>query len=126
VAHSVGKCQPHEHQCDIHLNKVWKTVSHGAQQNGLDFVQRVAYVMAFTVYILHSRVCDKYYTGQTTDFVNRLGEHNSGQTKSIKRCVPWQLVWQTEVTSRGEAMKLENKIKKRGAARFIVDWNRAR
>jgi putative endonuclease len=77
----------------------------------------------FKVYIIHSISCNKYYTGHTQDLDNRLNEHNSGETKSIQRCSPWKLVWQQEVESRGEAMILENKIKKRGAGRFLRDLN---
>jgi putative endonuclease len=77
----------------------------------------------YTVYILYSAACDKFYTGHTQDIANRLMKHNLGETKSIKICKPWRLVWQTEVETRGEAMKIENKIKKRGAKRFLQDLN---
>ncbi|MBL7860738.1 MAG: GIY-YIG nuclease family protein [Cyclobacteriaceae bacterium] len=40
------------------------------------------------VYILYSESCKKFYTGQTQDFDYRLIEHNSGETKSIKPCIP--------------------------------------
>jgi putative endonuclease len=73
----------------------------------------------FRVYIIHSISCNKYYTGHTQDLDNRLNEHNSEETKSIQGCSPWILVWQREVESRGEA----NKIKKRGAGRFLRDLN---
>ena len=37
----------------------------------------------FTVYILFSKSTQKFYTGQTKDFENRIVEHNLGETKSI-------------------------------------------
>ena len=77
----------------------------------------------FKVYILHSASCNKFYSGHTQDIENRLTEHNLGETKSIKNCKPWTLVWHTEVQARGEAMIIENKIKKRGARRFLQDLN---
>jgi putative endonuclease len=77
--------------------------------------------MMFTIYILFSKTCDKFYTGQTQDLANRLTEHNLGETRSIKGCSPWILVWKKEVESRSEAMALEKKIKKRGASRFLTD-----
>ena len=77
--------------------------------------------MSFFVYILYSKSCDKFYTGQTQDLNNRLTEHNTGETKSIKSCVPWTLVWKKELQSRAEAMQIEKKIKARGAARFLND-----
>jgi putative endonuclease len=77
----------------------------------------------FKVYILFSKGCKKFYTGHTQDLANRLSEHNLGETKSIKSCSPWILVWKREIETRGEAMILENKIKKRGAGRFLTDLN---
>ena len=38
----------------------------------------------FIVYILYSETTQKYYTGQTQDIENRMLEHNSGETTSIK------------------------------------------
>ncbi|MFM2386376.1 MAG: hypothetical protein RL660_1133 [Bacteroidota bacterium] len=73
----------------------------------------------FTVYILYSETSEKYYTGQTQDFDNRIREHNSGETKSIKSGIPWSLIWKQEVATRVEAVKLEKKIKMHGAKRFL-------
>ena len=80
--------------------------------------------MKFTVYILFSESTLKYYSGHTQDLVNRLTEHNSGETISIKNGIPWRVMWTSELSSRAEAMKLEMKIKKRGAKRFIQDLSR--
>ncbi|MBS1680070.1 MAG: GIY-YIG nuclease family protein [Bacteroidetes bacterium] len=80
--------------------------------------------MPHTVYILFSKKIGKYYTGQTNNFQNRLAEHNAGETRSIKNGTPWELAWKTELPSRSEAVKLENKIKKRGAKRFLDDLSR--
>jgi putative endonuclease len=77
--------------------------------------------MYYTVYILYSDRCKKFYSGQSENLANRLLEHNNGETKSIKMCVPWTLVWSQQVATRSEAMALEKKIKSRGAARFLKD-----
>ncbi|MDH4092941.1 MAG: GIY-YIG nuclease family protein [Cyclobacteriaceae bacterium] len=77
--------------------------------------------MRHCVYILFSVSCYKFYTGQTQDFDNRLAEHNRGETPSIKSCIPWKLVWLKEVETRVEALKLEKKIKSRGANRFLIE-----
>jgi putative endonuclease len=79
------------------------------------------FVMCYTVYILHSNTCKKFYTGHTDNFANRFVEHNNGETKSIRMCVPWRLIWSLECATRSEAMILEKKIKSRGAARFLMD-----
>ena len=75
----------------------------------------------FAVYILFSESCRKYYTGHTQDIVNRLVEHNHGETKSIRLCVPWTIRWSKVVETRSEAMKIEGVIKKRGASRYLLD-----
>ncbi len=73
----------------------------------------------FIVYILFSDSSQKYYTGQTQNIENRLLEHNSGETPSIKHGIPWKLVWFAQVESRKEAKALEKKIKNKGAMRLI-------
>jgi putative endonuclease len=73
----------------------------------------------FVVYIIYSRSLQKYYTGQTNDIENRLFRHNAGHEKYSKVGIPWELVWKQEVDTRSEAMILENRIKKRGAERYI-------
>jgi len=78
----------------------------------------------FTVYILFSNSIQKYYTGSTQDLQNRLLEHNSAETKSIRNGTPWEVIWQKQLPTRAEAMNLESKIKKRGAKRFIEDQSR--
>ena len=77
--------------------------------------------MTYCVYILYSKSTNRYYSGQTQDLQNRLAEHNSGETVSIRNGIPWEVMWSKEMSSRSDAVKLERQIKKRGAARFIVD-----
>jgi putative endonuclease len=77
--------------------------------------------MNFVVYILFSESTKKYYTGQTQNLENRLIEHNGGETSSIKSGIPWMVVWSKACVTRSEAMKLEKKIKSRGAVRFLRD-----
>ncbi|MBX2963425.1 MAG: GIY-YIG nuclease family protein [Cyclobacteriaceae bacterium] len=80
--------------------------------------------MGFVVYILFSERTQKYYTGQTQNLENRLFEHNNGETSSINGGIPWELVWSIPCSSRSEAVRLETKIKKRGAKRFLDDLSR--
>ena len=77
--------------------------------------------MSYFVYIIFSASYNKYYTGHTQDLDNRLLEHNSGEGNFTSKCSPWILVWSTPCPTRSDAMKLENKIKKRGAKRFLQD-----
>ena len=73
------------------------------------------------VYILHSSSLNKYYIGQTQDMKERLIRHNSGREKYTKAGTPWNLAWFTKCDTRSDAMKLEKKIKGRGASRFLID-----
>ena len=73
------------------------------------------------VYILHSASTERYYTGHTSDLDRRLREHNAGVTPSNRGGMPWSIVWKSEGMSRGEAMKLERRIKTRGAGRYLED-----
>ena len=75
----------------------------------------------FHTYILYSKSIQQFYTGQTADLQNRLHEHNSGETKSIAKGIPWILVWSVACGTRSEAMQWEKKIKSRGAKRFLLD-----
>ena len=73
------------------------------------------------VYILYSKSLEKYYTGQTNNLKDRLHRHNSGWQKHTKKGKPWKLVWSRSCKNREEAVKLESKIKKRGAKRYLAD-----
>lgn len=42
----------------------------------------------FFVYVIYSKKTDSYYCGQTSNLVNRILEHNSRETKSIKKGIP--------------------------------------
>ena len=58
----------------------------------------------FSVYILYSEITQKYYTGQTQNFENRIIEHNAGETKSIKNGIVWKVIWTAELQTRKEAV----------------------
>ncbi len=77
--------------------------------------------MNYFVYILYSQQRSKYYVGQTHNIEKRLERHNKGFVPSTKSGLPWELTLSLEVKNRSEAMKLELKIKKRGAKRFLKD-----
>jgi putative endonuclease len=78
-------------------------------------------MQSFHTYILFSNCKNKFYIGSTNDIQRRLVEHNSGQTQSTKFGIPWNLVFSKEFSSKSEAIRLEIKIKKKGAKRFLDD-----
>jgi putative endonuclease len=75
----------------------------------------------FIVDMLYSRSLGKHYVGQTSDLNSRLQRHNAGLVKSTKSGVPWEVKCSFEVASRSEAVLLEQRIKKRGAKRYLDD-----
>ncbi|GAA3737085.1 hypothetical protein GCM10022422_20460 [Flavobacterium ginsengisoli] len=77
----------------------------------------------FFVYILYSATKEKFYIGQTNDIDDRLRRHNSGQSLSTKNGTPWKIIYTIQLNTRSEAVTLEDKIKKRGAKRYLQDIN---
>ena len=77
--------------------------------------------MSYIVYILFSESSGRYYIGHTQNIGIRLFQHNTGQGNFTSKYGPWNMVWSKTMGSRSEAMKLESKIKKRGARRFLKD-----
>ena len=71
------------------------------------------------MYILFSESLQQYYIGSTQDLTKRLNDHNSGWSKHTSKGTPWILVYSEAFTTRTEALRKENIIKKRGAKRFL-------
>ncbi len=61
--------------------------------------------MPFYVYILQSKVKDRYYVGYCADIETRLYKHNCGSTPSTKPYRPWKLVYSEEYASKTDALK---------------------
>ena len=78
-------------------------------------------LIMYITYILHSFKLDRFYTGQTDNLIHRLEEHNRGKDHFTAKGTPWKLIFTQEFNSRGDALKLEKYIKKRGAKRFLND-----
>jgi putative endonuclease len=68
---------------------------------------------AYRVYVLQN-LAGQFYIGVTADVTRRLAEHNAGISRWTKGKGPWRLVWQSEVSSLGDARKLENRLKRQG------------
>jgi len=75
------------------------------------------------VYIIQSESSGRFYCGQSTDVERRLRQHNDPGyclSKTTKRLEgPWKHLWSRECSDRGEATRLERRIKKRGIERFF-------
>ncbi len=79
----------------------------------------------FYTYIIFSEKLNQYYTGSTQNLENRLNDHNTGRGKHSSKGEPWTLVFSQKFSTRAEAVRLENSIKKRGAKRFLDDRKKA-
>ncbi len=73
----------------------------------------------YYTYILLSLKTSRFYIGHSGDLKNRLREHNSGESKATRAGMPWELVFKNEFPTRADAMREEQKIKARGAARYL-------
>jgi putative endonuclease len=63
------------------------------------------------VYAIYSLKNNRIYVGQTENIENRLKEHNSGQTKSTKPYIPWELFYQEPCADRINARLREIYLK---------------
>ncbi|MGD1046906.1 MAG: GIY-YIG nuclease family protein [Bacteroidota bacterium] len=79
----------------------------------------------YLTYVLVSEKTLRYYTGSTDDIENRLQEHNSGETKSIRKDIPWKVIHIERFESRAEAVRKEKQIKARGAKRYLDYINKS-
>jgi putative endonuclease len=73
----------------------------------------------YYIYVMRSQSTGRLYIGHTDNIQRRLIEHNSGMSKSTKGRGPWELIYQEEYTTRGEAMKREYFLKS-GKGREIL------
>ena len=65
----------------------------------------------YFAYVIRSRSTGRHYAGHTSDLIQRLGQHNSGITKSTKNRGPWELVHQELFATRAEAVRRERFLK---------------
>ena len=77
--------------------------------------------MKYFTYILYSNTKNRYYTGSTSDIDKRLERHNNGATPSTKPGRPWKVVYSETYSSKTEAIKRENHLKKMKSRLYIED-----
>tara|TARA_R110002049_G_scaffold187188_4_gene355455 strand:+ start:5278 stop:5556 length:279 start_codon:yes stop_codon:yes gene_type:complete len=66
----------------------------------------------FVIYILHSKKFNKYYTGFTSNLIERFKSHNHLSKKgSTIKYRPWMVVYVEFYHSKPEAMKREKYLK---------------
>jgi len=74
-----------------------------------------------SVYILFSNHLSRFYIGETSDFENRLEQHNSGFYDSayIKKASDWEKFLLIECNNKIQALKIERHIKKMKSITYI-------
>ena len=77
--------------------------------------------MNFKVYILWSESLQKFYVGHTNNIEERFHRHNQGYEKFTSGGTPWVMICTFDSKDKAEAVRLENRIKKRGIRRFLED-----
>jgi putative endonuclease len=75
--------------------------------------------MAVLVYILYSKVLDKFYVGHTHNLTDRLFRHNNSGSKSTKNTSDWKVVHTEEFSDRSAAFTREMEIKKKKSRKYI-------
>ena len=74
------------------------------------------------LYIIYSKSCDKFYTGETYDLIKRIEQHRNHlyQNSFTKIATDWELVLQFECNNRQNAVFLEQFIKRMKSKKVIA------
>ena len=73
----------------------------------------------YYTYVLKSEHFDYYYKGHCQELEQRLKEHNSGMTLSIRQYIPFRIVYFERFTSLEEAIQREKYFKTAAGRRFL-------
>jgi len=73
----------------------------------------------FYAYVLRSLSADFYYKGHCKDLDDRLKQHNSGMTRSIRTYIPFEIIYFEEFESLEDAVKREKYFKSAVGRRFL-------
>ena len=73
----------------------------------------------FYAYVIRSISRGVLCKGHCEDLEERLGQHNSGMTKSIRPFIPFELVYFEQFATIGEAIKREKYFKSAAGRKFL-------
>ena len=73
----------------------------------------------FYVYILYSKIIDKYYIGSCQNIQDRLNDHLNSRSKYTKIAKDWELKHSEAYPTRSEAYQREMKVKKMKSRKYI-------
>ena len=75
--------------------------------------------VTFYAYAIRSLNFDFYYKGHCQDLNERLRQHNSGMTQSIRKFIPFKIAYFEKFESREAAIKGEKYFKSVAGRRFL-------
>jgi putative endonuclease len=73
----------------------------------------------FYAYVIQSLNFPFLYKGHCEDLEERLKQHNSGMTESIRKYVPFKIVYFEEFETRKQAIDREKYFKSAAGRRFL-------
>jgi len=73
----------------------------------------------YYTYILFNNITNRYYIGYTPDLRNRLKEHLSGNVKSTKSNLNYELAWYCAFPTREQATSFEQYLKSGSGVAFM-------
>jgi len=73
----------------------------------------------YSVYILYSEKCDRYYIGYSADVTARLERHNAGMVTATRNCRPYQIKATKNFNTELEARKEEFRLKKLKSRKYL-------
>ncbi len=79
----------------------------------------VYFSIVFEVYIIFSRLIDRYYIGHTQNIDDRIMRHTNSGSKSTKKASDWVLKYTEKHETRSSAMKREMEIKRKKSRKYI-------
>jgi len=76
-------------------------------------------VYMFFAYVVRSISTNYFYKGHCQNLKERLKQHNSGMTESIRKYIPFELAYFETFETRGEAIAREKYFKSAAGRRFL-------
>ena len=73
----------------------------------------------YFVYILESELDQSWYIGYTKGIEKRLNEHNSGKTESIRKKIPYTIIYYEANLSKEDAIAREKYLKSGMGRRYL-------
>jgi len=73
----------------------------------------------YYAYVIKSLIAEFHYKGHCQDLDNRIAQHNSGMTVSIRPYLPFQLVYFESFETKEEAILREKYFKSSAGRRYL-------